>query len=90
MAIRNDDTEPIDLHWLDQWAERQEYCWRIPGSELFIARLDRLKTDLWSIFSIEDDGSEPVRATARDRGELREALETLGAKVDREELPDFK
>ncbi len=87
---RNDDREPITADWLDQWAERQEYCWRIPGSELFVARLDPLKTDLWSICSVDEDGSEPVLANIQDRGELREALGSLGAKADGEELPDFK
>ena len=91
MKSRNDDREPITADWLDQWADRLEFCWRVPDTDLLIAKSRcPLLTCSWAILREEEDGSETVLDTGQERGYIREALESLGAKADGEELPDFK
>jgi hypothetical protein len=82
-----DDHEVITSVWLNEWAEQQQFCWNLPGTELIIARSRApLKCDLWVILNEELDGTETVLCDARNRGDVREYLESLGSVADGAEL----
>lgn len=86
-----DDAELITPKWLSTWAAREVFCWTIPGTDLLIAKSrNPLKTSRWWILSEADDGSEPVLATVQNRGDVREYLESVGAKADGVVLADFE
>ena len=86
-----DDYEIITSEWLNEWAERQQFCWNLPGTDLFIARSrNHLKCDLWVILQEEHDGTETAQCDARNRGDVREFLEAIGVAADGVELVNYE
>ena len=86
-----DDAEIITNEWLNEWAERQQFCCNLPGTDLFIARSrNHLKCDLWVILQEELDGTETALCDARNRGDVREYLESLGVTADGVELVNYE